>query len=176
MPRRPAELSIRPPLVARRRPPTPGADTGPTPLAGPAIPIAPEQDEALLARYEQWKAQYNGSLPEYLVWVFLTIDKKQIPGLDFVFQSPMFGGRTRFGGFVLDFYFPMRLEAWRVMGERWHLEQPVDRARDGIMAMVLTGQGLKVIDLWEDDLLSRRDFVLNLAWDQSSSVISRAPL
>jgi hypothetical protein len=153
----------------------PGQREEPRPPAGPEIPIPPEQDEALLARYEEWKAQYNGSLPEFLVFEFLVIEKKQVPNVDFYFQHPVFGGRTRFGGYILDYYLPTRLEGWRVMGERWHLEQPEDRARDAIMKVQLMSQGMKVIDLWEDDLMTRRDFVLGLAWNQSASVISRAP-
>lgn len=183
MPRRSSELRVRPPLVAPRRPRVPGREAAfeeegleLRPLAGPEIPIPPEQDEALLARYEVWKAQWNGSLPEFLVWEFLVIEKKQKPNVDFYFQRPLFGGRTRFGGYVLDYFFPTRQEGWRVMGERWHLEQPEDRARDAIMKVQLIAQGLKLIDLWEDDLMTRRDFVLNLAWEQSASVKSRAPL
>lgn len=173
MARRPSELSVRQPLAPFRKPEVPGGEERP-----PVIPesqIPPEQDEALLARYEAWKAQWNGSLPEFLVWEFLVITKRQVPQVDFVFQHPLFGGRTRFGGYVLDYYFPNRLEGWRVMGERFHLEQPEDRARDTIMKMQLMAQGMKVIDLWEDDLMTRRDFVLSLAWEQSASVISRAP-
>lgn len=182
MVRRPSELSTRRPLVAPRRPMVPGREAAfeeegreLRPLAGPEIPIPPEQDEALLARYEIWRARWNGSLPEFLVWEFLVITKKQVPQVDFVFQHPLFGGRTRFGGYVLDYYFPNRLEGWRVMGERFHLEQPEDRARDAIMRVQLMAQGMKVIDLWEDDLMTRRDFVLQLAWEQSASVKSRAP-
>ncbi len=182
MPRRPSELSVRRPLVAPRKPRTPGRREtfergGVTlrPLAGPEIPIPPEQEEALLARFEQWKGRWNGSLPEFLVWEFLVIEKKQVPNVDFVFQHPLFGGRTRHGGFILDYFLTMRQEGWRVMGERYHLEQPQDRARDAIASTILMAQGLKVIDLWEDDLMTRRDFVLNLAWDRGVGVISRAP-
>ncbi|KKN84453.1 hypothetical protein LCGC14_0289150 [marine sediment metagenome] len=182
MPRRPSELSTRKPLVAPRTPRAPGRKEAferegveLRPLAGPAIPIPPEQEEALLARYEGWKAQWNGSLPEFLVFEFLTIEKNLIPNFDFVFQHPLFGGRTRWGGFILDFFFNMRQEGWRVMGERYHLEQPADRARDAVAATQLMAQGIKVIDLWESDLMTRRDFVLNLAWEQGASVISRAP-
>ncbi len=180
MPRRPGELSVRNPLAPPPRPRVPGREEafGPggedRPLAGPAIPIPPEQDEALLARYEIWKGQYNGSLPEFIVWEFLTIDKNQVVDYNFVFQHPMFGGRTRFGGFVLDFYLIFRNEGWRVQGERYHLVDPQSRARDAIAKVHLGGRGLRVIDLWESDLLQRRDFVLNLAWDKGVGVISKA--
>jgi hypothetical protein len=114
-------------------------------------------------------------LPEFIVWEFLTIEKKQQVEIDFIFQRSIFGGRTRFGGFILDYFLITRREGWRVMGERFHLEQPLDRARDAIAKIQLLAQGIKIIDLWEDDLLTRRDFVLSLAWERSVSVISRAP-
>ncbi len=181
MPRRPGELSIRSPLVAPRRPKVPGAEEATEregralrPLAGPEIPIPPEQDEALLQRYEVWRASWNGSLPEFLVWEFLVITKKQQHDFDFLFQHPVFGGRTRFGGYILDYFLIHRQEGWRVQGERWHLEQPQDRARDAIMRAQLTSQGVRVLDLWEDDLMTRRDFVLNLAWNRGVGVVSRA--
>ncbi len=421
MPRRPGELSVRPPLVAPRRPK--GAGGGkeqPSPFAGPEIPIPPEQDEALLARFEAWQAKWNGSLPEFIVFEFLTINKKQVQGIDFCpvlgqrvltgdlrwvpveclvpgdevmsfdeygprrrwrrghiirnerriapvyqirlsdgtelvvtgehpwitsylpsqgynagqqwtrtkdlhpgvpllrfmptweeehsweagwlagfydgegtltkvnkerscwnlvlaqkegdtlqqalrflrergftlgkyqaktmqiringrmaetlrllgtirpqrllnkareiqwgtlrkwgeaprveevrplgeeeicalsvststyflegfgahnsFQHPLFGGRTRFGGFILDFYFPGRREGWRVMGERWHQEQATDRARDALAKVQLAGEGIQIVDLFEDDLLSRPVLILNLAWERSASVKSK---
>ena len=175
MARRPSELSVRTPLAPFKRPRVPGAEAAEAgPLAGPAIPISPEQDEALLARYETWKAKWSGSLPEFIVWEFLTITKRQIESHDFVFQHPMFGGRTKFGGFLLDFYLVYRNEGWRVQGERWHLVKPEDRARDALAKVQLAGRGMKIIDLWENDLLMRREFVLNLAWDRSVSVISKA--
>ncbi|KKN83861.1 hypothetical protein LCGC14_0295140 [marine sediment metagenome] len=182
MARRPGELSVRPLLVSPRRPRTPGQAEAAEregrelrPLSGSGFPIPPEQEEALLQRFEVWKAKWNGSLPEFIVWEFLTIDKKQIPDVDFLFQHGIFGGRTRFGGYILDYFLERRLEGWRVMGERFHLEQPEDRARDFIMKTQLMSQGIKVIDLWETDLLTRRDFVLSLAWERSASVKSRAP-
>lgn len=182
MARRPGELAVRRPLVAPRVPNIPGREEAferegreLRPLAGPAIPIPPEQEEALLQRYEVWKASWNGSLPEFLVWEFLVIEKKQVPSVDFFFQHPVFGGRTRFGGYILDYFLSGRREGWRVMGERYHLEQPEDRARDTIMKAQLMNQGVTIVDLWEDDLMTRRDFVLNLAWDRSVSVQSRAP-
>jgi hypothetical protein len=145
-----------------------------TPLAGSEIPIPPDQEEDFLARYEQWRAIYNGSIPEYIVFDWLVTQKKQRVQADFVFQHPMFGGRTRYGGFILDFYFPKRREGWRVQGERWHLEKPESRARDAIAKVMLMQQGIRIVDLWEDDLLSRPEYVLNLAWERSAGVPARS--
>lgn len=182
MPRRPSEISIRPTLTAPVKPAVPGAEEtveregrALTPLIPEVIPIEPEQEIAFLARFDAWRSQTNGSLPEFVVWEFLTIDKNLIPGFDFIFQHPVLGGRTRFGGYILDYFFNMRQEGWRIQGERFHLEKPRDRARDQLARIQLSARGLRIIDLWEDDLLSRPLFVLNAAWDRSASVISRAP-
>ncbi len=144
-------------------------------LQGPRIPISAENDENLLARFEVWRMDFNGSLPEFITWEFLTLQKKQVPNVDFFFQHPLFGGRTRFGGFLLDFFLVSRREGWRIQGERFHLLQPVDRARDVIARSKLMSKEIKVLDLWETDLLTRPLFVLNLAWDRSAEVKSRAP-
>lgn len=129
-----------------------------------------DQDERTLARFEAWRAVTNGSLPEFIVWEWLVYKRKLRDGVDFVFQSPLFGGRTRFGGFVIDFYFPQRREGWFVNGERWHLLTPQARARDQLAKEMLAGQGITVIVLWENDLLTRPDFVLERAWFRRESV------
>ena len=144
------------------------------PLAGPDIPIPANEDEDLIRRYELWHARTNGSLPEFIVYEFLVFKKKQIENVDFIFQHPLLGGRTEFGGFVLDFFFPLRSEGWRVMGERYHLLQPADRARDLIAEGILESRGIQVIDLWEQDLLVRADYVLELAW-RGQEVVERRP-
>lgn len=144
------------------------------PLAGPEIPIPPEQDIALLERYDTWRAIYAGSVPEFLVFEFLTIQKKQIVNQDFYFQSPFFGGRTRFGGVIADFAFPIRREIWMVQGERFHLEHPQDRAKTLVAKAQFSSRGFQVIELWAEDLLTRPQFVLALAWERSLSVIQGA--
>lgn len=135
------------------------------PLAGPAIPIPANEDEDLLRRYEAWHARTNGSLPEYIVYEFLVFQKKQVENVDFIFQHPLLGGRTEFGGFVLDFFFPLRSAGWRVHGERYHLLLAEDRARDLVAEGILESRGIQVIDLFETDLLVRAEFVLRLAWE-----------
>lgn len=171
------------PLLSSRLPRTPGREATFTragltlrPFVGPDILIVDESEEAFVSRYEIWRAQFNGSIPEFIVWEFLTLEKKLRHGFDFVFQHPLFGGRTRFGGFILDYFFNMKREGWRVQGKRFHVEQPTDRARDAIMQVQLEKQGIRIIDLFEDDLLTRKNFVLNLAFEQGVSVRSRAPV
>ena len=143
------------------------------PLSGPDIPISEVQNEEFLARYSGWRAVYNGSIPEFIAWEYLTKDRKQKVGLDFDFQSPFFGGRTQFGGFIADFFFPNKDELWRINGERFHLEQPKDRAKDAIAKVQFQQQGYRVLDIWEDDLLTRPRFVLDLAFDRGIDVPTR---
>jgi len=131
-------------------------------------------EEDRLARYAAWRAQTNGSLLEFIVWEWLVGKKKQIPGVDFVFQHPVFGGRTQFGGYLLDFYFPLQRMGWRVMGLRWHRTNPDDRARDNLAKQLLSSKGMRVIDLFEDDLMERPDFVLNKAWRGEQANTGRA--
>ena len=175
-------LTPTPPL-APRQPKTPGREQTFTragltlrPFTAPVIEIVDEKDAAFVQRYELWRTTYNGSIPEFIVWEFLTIDKRLKYGVDFVFQHPLFGGRTRFGGFILDYFFNGKREGWRIQGERYHIEKPKDRARDAIMQVQLEQLGIRIIDLYEADLLTRRDFVLNLAYNQGVSVRARAPV
>ncbi len=146
------------------------------PLSGPDIPIQETQNDEFLGRYEGWRATYNGSIPEFIVWEYLTIQKKQEVGLDFDFQSPFFGGRNRFGGFIADFFFPQKQEIWRVNGERFHLAKPRDRAKDALAKVQFIQDGFSVVDLWEDDLLTRATFVLDLAFDRGVGVPTRLQL
>jgi len=134
------------------------------PLAGPEIPLPPDQDQTLQDKWQAWNATIGGSLPEFIVWDWLVNTKKQKEGLDFVYQWPIFGGRTAFGGFVIDFIFPLQQMGWNVQGLRWHTSNPDDRARDMIAKQMLASRGLKIIDLYEDDLLTRPTLVLEGAW------------
>ena len=143
---------------------------------GSDIPIQDVQNEDFLRRYSEWRARFNGSVPEFIVWEFLTKTKGLKHGLDFDFQSPFFGGRTIFGGFIADFVFPDKREIWRVNGERFHLMKPRDRAKDALAKVQFIQDGFIVIDLWEDDLFTRARFVLNLAFDRGVGVPTRLQL
>ena len=153
------------PLLSRRFR-VPGLAFELRPLTGPAIDIPAEQDEELQARFEAFKAGLGQliSLPEFIAFEFLLYKKQQIENVDFTFQSPILGGRTEFGGFVLDFFIIGPRYGWRIQGERWHLLQPASRARDDVARALLESDGIRVIDLWEDDVITRSDFVLEKAW------------
>lgn len=165
LPQKPIVPELPPTAFPERRFRVPGTELEIRPLAPPSIEIPANEDEDFLRRFEAWHARTNGSLPEFIVLEFLLFEKKQIEGIDFVFQHPQLGGRTEFGGFVLDFFFPSKNMGWRVQGERWHRLQAADRGRDLVAKTTLASRGIEVIDLWENDLLTRRDLVLRLAWE-----------
>lgn len=138
------------------------------PFAGSDFPVPETQLEEFQLRFETWKqlrANNLGSVLEFIVYEFLVFVKKQKDGIDFLFQSPFLGGRTEFGGFVIDFLLPAKGLALQPQGARWHLQQPQDRARILLEQELLASQGIRAIYLWETDLLTRPDFTLEAAWD-----------
>ena len=97
---------------------------------------------------------WAGSLPEYIAYTtFTSIGLR--PGQDFIYQSPLLGGRMDKGGFVLDFMFtnPPDL-AVNVQGVYYHYEFGVEtRARDTLARISLAGQNITLIFIDDDDLL-----------------------
>lgn len=128
----------------------------------------PAADPILVSAKKDFEARYlawgRGTRPEFIVWEFLTIRKRQVEGRDFLFQSSRYGGRRVFGGVVIDFWLVAKNMVWRVQGERFHLLFVEDRMSDRIDRMRLEQEGYRVVDLWVDDLLTRPDFVLDKAW------------
>jgi hypothetical protein len=118
-------------------------------------------EEQSAAEYAAWG---RGTIPEFIVWKYLTKDKHQKEGVDFTFQSSMFGGRRIFGGEVLDFYIYVGNMGWRVQGEEFHLVNVKDRVHDKVIRLQMEARGMVVVDLWVRDLLSRPQYVLDLAW------------
>ncbi len=66
---------------------------------------------------------------------------------------------------MLDFLLIVPRIAWRIQGERFHLFFPQDRARDLLAREVLEGRGIRVLDLFENDLMSQPRRTLELAWN-----------
>lgn len=127
-------------------------------------PIPPTDDPTVSAAYEEWRQVYpTGSLPEFIVFNWLISKGLQL-GVDFTYQEVLLGGRTEFGGFVLDFYFPPpRAMVWEVNGLRYHLMEPRSRARERVKRHLLASRGFTVIDLWEDDIMTRPDYTMEHA-------------
>lgn len=155
---------------------------GPTPPTAPDAPAVPQadrlratvriprssvpdyEDAAFLQRFANWQAAVNanGSILEYIVWEFLVFKRGMIEGIDFYYQYPVLGGRTFFGGFVIDFFIPPAL-VLQPQGAQWHLKNPRDRAKLRVEKGILGARGITVVYLFEDDLLTRPDFTLNAA-------------
>ena len=134
----------------------------------PSIKLPEELEATRSARWEIWRkraAGYGtGSILEFICWEWLTLKKKQVPDVDFIYQYPLLGGRTQFGGFVADFYFPVQRMVWNPAGLQFHQVNTKDRARDMLAKAQLAGKGVKLIFLWEDDLLQREEYTLQKAW------------
>jgi very-short-patch-repair endonuclease len=158
------------PLLPGMRPPR---ATAPRARQHPEIDkLQPQPTEAELTeeRWRRWQespaaaGKGSASILEFMVWEFLVQKKRQIEGVDFIYQYPLAGGRTQFGGFVADFYFPHRQEVWNPAGMQFHWTKSKHRARDIMARAVLASRGIKLIYLWEDDMMNRPAYVLEQAW------------
>ena len=102
----------------------------------------------------QVPASWPGSMPEYIAYqTFISLGKE--PGEDFVYQSPLAGGRLDKGGIVLDFVFsnPPDL-AVNIQGVYYHYEFGVEvKARDLMARAMMAGQGISLIFVDDDDLI-----------------------
>ena len=102
---------------------------------------------------------WQGSLPEYIA--FTTFESFGLePGVDFMYQSPLMGGRMNKGGLVLDFDFtnPPDL-AVNIKGVYYHYEFGVEtRGRDVITRQQVAGQGKTLIFIDEDDILTDAEY------------------
>ena len=99
---------------------------------------------------------WEGSGPEYIAYqTFVQLGLE--PDKDFVYQSPLMGGRMDKGGFVIDFLFiePPDL-AVNVQGVYYHYEQNgvVTKGRDTMARASLAGDNITLIFIDDDDLLS----------------------
>ncbi len=98
---------------------------------------------------------WAGSLPEYIAYTTFQSFGLE-PGQDFVYQSPLMGGRIEKGGLVLDFLFsnPPDL-AVNIQGVYYHYEFGVEtRGRDIMARQAAVGTGLTLIFIDEDDILT----------------------
>ena len=107
------------------------------------------------ARWQAFSTQENASYPEFIVMEYLQRVRRMKRGVDFIFQYGVSGGRSFLGGQVVDFYLPFKQYAWLVQGLRFHYGTPAQRQRDTIAKLILTGMGLTVIELFEDDIVDR---------------------
>ena len=112
------------------------------------------------------RGAWLGSKEELAVYSELLRIGKQ-PGLDFHYQSPLWGGRRRErGSFILDFLFiqnPPGL-AINVQGAYWHYEQGrATIARDKLLRAQLAGQGITLIFIDAEDANNRLRYIVREA-------------
>lgn len=131
----------------------------------PKVPLPDTDLEEFQQRYQQWRGRYPaGSVPEFIVYEYLTKRKKWRDGLEFKYQYGLLGGRTKYGGLVIDFFItPPYNMAWNVQGLRYHLQDPADRAKVILQNAEMEKRGYITINLWEDDLIERPTFTIEAA-------------
>ena len=106
------------------------------------------------------------TLPEWYVY-WWCLNEDYVEGVDFQFQSSIFGGRVDKGGLVLDFLFPrLHLPEGRVVnvdGFVWHRYAIEDRANDVANDVRLIDQGFDIVHVAEEDVLKRLDYTMSQA-------------
>lgn len=128
----------------------------PTPLSTEPEPPTPQ--ERLLLR------GIIASDIEALVYLWLE-GQNYREGIDFSFQSGIFGGRQEAGGQVADFIlytgraYPLVL---RVMGKYWH-ETPEQQGKDDAAKAILESAGFEVVDLKEKHILESLNYMMEQA-------------
>jgi len=108
---------------------------------------------------------WEGSLPEYLVYRSLTESFNKLAGVDFTYQSSLLGGRLFKGGVVLDFLFnnPPDL-AINVQGEYYHYGMGATYLQNDIMVrQQMAGEGINLIFIDESDILNDVDYYVREA-------------
>lgn len=123
-------------------------------------------DERLAKRMVSYTGEYPvASLPE-----LVTLDWLRGKNYFFLFQAQFFGGRGQRGGSVPDFVVSVGgdMLVWRVQGEYWHT-RPGKRGDDLNEKLQMLASGFEgrqvraVVDLWENDVYTRRPEIFNHA-------------
>lgn len=147
------------PLAIYRLPETPI-------IPKPAVDMPADPEDERKARWQNFNSTVrHASYPEFICYEWLQTNKKLEPDIDFVFQYPVLGGKTQFGGFVLDFYIGPRNMAWFIQGLEFHYVDARDRARDRLAKAIVSDRGILVVELFEDDILQRTTRTLESAWN-----------
>ena len=97
-------------------------------------------------------SDWPGSTPEYYVYQSL-IKLGYKEGLDFIYQSALAGGRLEYGGAVLDFVIPGLRLAINVQSVHYHYADPDAQRRDAMVRAMVSGQGLRLVYIDEEDIL-----------------------
>ncbi len=109
----------------------------------------------------------SGTVPE-----LVTYDWLKRGGWRFIYQAELYGGRATAGGLLPDFVVETGAGtgmAWQIQGEYWHGKTNEKAVSDAAAALRLLGQVVggiridKVINLWEQDLYTKRPQVFEYA-------------
>jgi len=130
-------------------------------LPEPPIKETPEIPD-IQTKYLRWESEWGGTFPEFLCFDWL-VKRGLEPMEDFIFQSSRMGGRQLYGGAVVDFDFQDQMLAWRVQGEYFHIGNPAKEASDIMQKMSLSVAGYTVVDIFAQDVIERRNWILTKA-------------
>jgi hypothetical protein len=108
--------------------------------------------EARAVPYETVK----GSLPERIVYRWLTSRLRLVPDVDFDFHSSLFGGRVELGGIDIDFLFPNIHLALEVHGPTH--TQYLRQRKDEEKRQDLADMGYTVYQLWDHEIYNEEVF------------------
>jgi hypothetical protein len=161
---------VDPPLVPnfRRRRTTFDVDLATVfdrPRNGLKLPVVQSLGLNRERRFIRWLGRVGGvgSRPEFMAYEALErrgylSPTSDPPGLDFQFQVPLLGGRSRAGGSVADLvvYVVSPITVIRVQGEFFHFIDEPSRESDIIERLALESEGFRVIDILAQDLLTER--------------------
>ena len=107
---------------------------------------------------------WQGSLPEFIVFNQL-LDEGLQPGIDFIYQSSLWGGRQARGGRLPDFQFwnPPDL-AFNIQGEYYHYGLGAGViAEDVLLRSQLAGEGIILIFIDESHILENVSYYVKEA-------------
>lgn len=105
---------------------------------------------SLEARAAPYTIRAAGSLEERIFYQAL-VDFGFIPGVDFDFQTSMFGGRAELGGLVADFMFPLIKLIVNPYSD-WHTMSAYNIRRDLDQTAILESLGYTVLSLWPETI------------------------
>ena len=104
----------------------------------------------------------RGSQLEYLVF-YLLQQRGLVPGLDFLHQYYIGGGRLVQGGLVPDFFFEQERTVWLIQGLYYHYRLYSQEAQTITQVATYIGLNYHVVVLDEDRLLATPHFIIDQA-------------
>jgi hypothetical protein len=115
------------------------------------------------------KSQIRGTLPERIIYKYLTERLKFQEGPDFDFQSSLQGGRIDTGGIVADFLFETLRIVINPLGPT-HSEF-IRIAKDREQKQALEAMGYEVYMIWESDVYNESRFndIMEKIFNKSAS-------